>query len=77
MAEKIYLVTQRRGGEASDIEFLVKANNQPQALRAIVKHTHSVSLASQADLVRLIGDGVTVLDGTALTNDDKDDADGE
>ena len=74
MAEKIYRVVQRRGEETDDMEFLVKANNQPQALRAIVKHTHSVELASQTDLVRLVGAGVVVLDGTVLA---KDDADGE
>lgn len=51
----------------SDQRRLVRAGNSAQALRHVVEHTLQVSLASQADLVELVGAGVKVEDLKAET----------
>jgi hypothetical protein len=55
MSTRIYTV-QQLGGDTR----LVRASNQSQALRYVVDKTLSVDLASQDDLVRLLGKGVHV-----------------
>ena len=43
-----------------DGKHLVRAQSQAQALRHIVKNRHKVEVASQDDIVKMIGDGVKV-----------------
>ena len=52
--ERIYLV------KTGDKERLINATNKPQALSYAVRTTTTAELASQSDLVRLLGNGVTV-----------------
>ena len=52
--ERIYLV------KIGDKERLISASNKPQALGYAVRTTAVAELASQADLVRLVGDGIAV-----------------
>jgi hypothetical protein len=43
-----------------DGKHLVRAINGSQALRHVVKAEHTVTLASQDDIVKMVGEGISV-----------------
>lgn len=64
---RIYVVTQATGeGDGStDQQHLVRAGSQAQAIRHVVGNQFSAEVATQDDLVTLIGKGVKVREATA------------
>lgn len=56
MTARIYVVQDTE----TDEKALVRAANQSQALRHVVKHRFVVAVASQEELVKLLEDGTTV-----------------
>lgn len=65
MPERIYRVTPKAEGAEPKESRLVRAGSQAQALRHVAAETLAVSLASQQDLVELLGAGVKVDDAKA------------
>lgn len=63
MAGRIYVVKPRKADPAT--RRLVRAPNSSQAFRHVAEDTIEVALASQADLVELVGAGVKVEDAGA------------
>ena len=61
---RIYLVERTTGNEPAR---LIRAPNQAQAIRHAVADTFRAVVASQDDLVLLVGQGVSVEDIPALT----------
>jgi hypothetical protein len=60
---RIYMIANAQGRDIAGNELparLVRAANASQALRHVVADTLAVALASQDDLVRLLGKGVRV-----------------
>lgn len=57
MTTRIYYVHPKLPGDGAR---LVRATNAAQALRHVVRDTLTVELATQEDLVRLLGAGVKV-----------------
>jgi hypothetical protein len=53
-AKRIYVVT------TADGERLVEASSKSQAVTYVANSTITAEVASQSDLVRLVGDGVSV-----------------
>lgn len=53
-----------------EAEHLVRATSQAQALRHITDTMMGVSVASQDDLLRLVGKGVKVQDATAKAGEE-------
>ena len=64
MTQRIYVVTN------GDSERLIEAGSKTAALAYAVKTTMAVELASQGDLVRLIGDGTAVESSGVDTGDE-------
>jgi hypothetical protein len=64
---RIYLVTQStgEGSGAADSQHLVRAASQAQAIRHVVSDQFSADVATQDDLVTLLGRGVKVREATA------------
>jgi hypothetical protein len=64
---RIYVVTQStgEGNGAADSQHLVRAGSQAQAIRHVVSDQFSAEVASQDDLVTLLGKGVKVREATA------------
>lgn len=58
MSRRIYRVSSTRTGD----EWLVRAHNQAQAIRHVVRDTHEVVVASQDRLVSLVQQGRAVED---------------
>jgi hypothetical protein len=61
MSTRIYLVTNRN----NDVQQLVRANSQAQAIRHVVKNDYSATVAAQESIVSLLGAGQKVLDAGA------------
>jgi hypothetical protein len=59
-AKRIYRVSML--ADALGPEVLVRAASQAQAIGFVARHTYSVAVASQADLVRLLSAGGKVLE---------------
>jgi len=59
-AKRIYRVSMQ--ADAGGPEVLVRASSQAQAIGFVARHTYSVAVASQSDLVRLLSAGQKVLE---------------
>lgn len=58
MSRRIYRVSSARTGD----EWLVRAHNQAQAIRHVVKSEYRAAVAGQEDLIALLTAGTQVLD---------------
>lgn len=58
---RIYLITDK----VNNVNHLIRANNQAQALRRVANGQFETRVASQDALVELLGKGTTVQDATA------------
>ncbi len=58
MSRRIYRVASARTGD----EWLVRAHNQAQAIRHVVKSEYRAAVASQETLIELLTAGAKVLD---------------
>lgn len=62
---RVYVVVDRATeGEADEAHYLVRATNPAQAARHVTRSRFSVEVASQDDLIRLMGASVKVEDAT-------------